>query len=145
MRRYLAVLATLAMAPVACSSDNEPSLGGTLPGGTTGPVTEETSDGTAFDFTSTITITEDGFLPLKAVAVFGEALTFVNDTGTSQTISFTNGAPAIGGERTIGPIAPGGSMTYPGELATAISLVYEADGLPGKTGQLQIDPGVDTL
>ena len=105
----------------------------------------EESDGSAFDFTPTITITEDGFVPLHAVAVFGETLTFVNQTDRPQTIRFTNGSPAIGGAESIGPIPPGGSVSFDEPLETAISLVYNASDLPGATGRLQVDPGVDTL
>ena len=108
-------------------------------------VAPELGGGASFDFTPTIKITDDGFVPLQAVAVFGETLTFVNETDRPQTIHFTNGSPAIGGAQTIGPIPPGESRTFPKPLEAAISLVYEADALPGETGRLQIDPGVDTL
>jgi hypothetical protein len=146
-RRHQCALALIVLAGLAaCSGDDDATVGSAPSAATpTTSATDGTSDGTTFDFTPTITITDDGFLPLQAVAVFGETLTFVNDTERAQTIHFTNGSPEIGGADTIGPIQPGASMTYPRPLETAISLVYEADSLPGFTGRLQIDPGVGTL
>lgn len=150
MRQPITALALLALAMSACSSGDDPAVD---PAGSVGEGSaslpdlppEDASDGSTFDFTPTITITPDGFLPVQAVAVFGEELTFVNETATAQTIHFTNGSPVIGGAETVGPIPPGESMTFPGELEAAVSLVYEADGLPGVVGRLQIDPGVGTL
>lgn len=128
----------------ACSSGDDPSLSSVVEGSAPA-IPIETADGTTFDLTSTITITPDGFIPLQAVALFGDSLTFVNETEQAQTVTFTNGSPVIGGAQTVGPIAPGGSSTYDGELTTAMSLVYEVDGLPGLTGRVQIEPGVGTL
>ncbi len=107
------------------------------------PDPNDTSDDAVFAFTSTITITEGGFEPCsKAVAVFGDTLTFVNETAREQTITFINASPTIDGPTTLGPIAPGAAMDYTEELGSAISVVYESDGMPGHTGQLQINPGI---
>lgn len=146
-RPFLAGALAVAVVAVvsACSSGDDPSLSPVVDGGSAPAIPIETADGTTFDLTSTITITADGFIPLQAVAVFGDTLTFVNETEQPQTVTFTNGAPVIGGSQTVGPIAPGGSSTYDGELQTAISLVYEVDGLPGLTGRVQIEPGIGTL
>lgn len=106
----------------------------------------DTPDMTKFAFTSTIKITSAGFVPLQAVAVFGETVSFVNETTESQTISFINGGLGAGGAIVeVGPIAPGASASVPEPLSAAISLVFESDGLPGKQGHLQVDPGVDEL
>lgn len=105
----------------------------------------DTADAKAFAFTSTITITANGFEPAQAVAVFGQTLTFVNATTAPQTITFVNGSPNIGAPSTYGPIAAGASLTVPGVLRTAISLVYRSDAVPGVQGRLQIDPGVKTI
>lgn len=105
----------------------------------------DTADIAQFDFTATIRITDDGFVPSWAVAVFGETLTFVNDTDETQTVRFTNGVPNVDGPGSLGPIPPGGEFSLDDPLSAAISLVYESSALPGRTGRLQVDPGVENL
>jgi hypothetical protein len=105
----------------------------------------DTGQADRFAFTPTVKITEDGFRPEQAVATIGQTLTFVNQTARPQTITFTNGSPEIGGAQTIGPIAPGQQMSWPRPLSATISLRYESDALPGQSGQVQIDPGIDHL
>jgi len=134
-------LLTATSAVAGCSSSAASGVDGT-----TVPVDPtDTADAKAFAFTSTITITANGFEPAQAVAVFGQQLKFVNATATPQTITFVNGSPNIGAPSTYGPIAAGASLTVPGELKTAISLVYRSDAVPGVQGRLQIDPGVKTI
>lgn len=150
-RRILSSIALASLLAVsACSdddgdSDDVATADSVEPSGETTTLPLETSDTSRIAFTPTITITEDGFLPLQAVAVFTQTLTFVNETDRAQTITFTNGSPQVGGPKTFGPIPAGESMEWPDPLDTAISLVFEADSLPGQTGRLQIDPGVDEL
>lgn len=127
--------------PAACSGDDtstDPTVETVSP--------DDTHDKTLTDFTSTITIKPTGFEPLKASAVLGDTLTFVNETSTEQTITFTNGSVDVDGKvTTIGPIPPGQSVSVPEPLAITISLVYESTGLPGKQGQLQIDTGITEI
>ncbi len=153
LRIVTLVAAAAVVGPVVtgCSSDDS--------SGTQSPGDEVESDGesvvtadpndtdnpAAFDFTSTISITETGFEPRQAVAVLGEMLTFVNNTDRAQTIRFTNGTPNVDGAPTIGPIEPGESLSFPEPLESTISLIYESDGLPGQQGQLQVDPGIEEL
>lgn len=105
----------------------------------------DTDDPTAFAITSTVTITETGFVPIQAVAVLGDTLTFVNETNVVQTIRFTNGSLNVDGPATLGPIEPGESLSYAEPLSSTISLIFESDGLPGQVGRLQVDPGIDNI
>jgi plastocyanin len=142
LRRSLCalLLASTLTALASCSgSDDAPTATAT----TVVPI--DTGQKDRFDFTPTITITDAGFRPAEAVATIGQTLTFVNQTSRPQTITFTNGSPEIGGAQTIGPIAPGQQMSWPRPLSTAISLRYESDALPGQSGQVQIDKGIDNL
>ena len=153
MRRpTLASLAVVCLfAVTGCSGDDDDDSSDALSAEATQPepgttlLVDDQGDPTRINFTSTITITEGGFVPLQAIAVFDQTLTFVNETDRDQTITFTNGSPAVGGPQTFGPIPAGQSMSWPEPLSAAISLVYEADALPGKTGRLEIDKGTDQL
>lgn len=136
-RLAIAALLLLASAGAACSGDDNSAVETMAPDGT---------DATAYAFTSTITIKPTGFEPRKATAVVGETLTFVNETSEPQTVTFINGSLDMNGEmKSVGPIAPGQSLSVPKPLEITISLIYESSGVPGQQGQLQIDPGIDTL
>lgn len=147
--RSVIVLVAAISTAAGCSSDDEGEGEGDISSDTVSDTVAVDPSDTANDdllaFTPTIRITESGYLPQQAVAVFGENLTFVNETEREQLIEFMNGTPHIGGPDTIGPIEPGGTVTVEKPLDTAVSLIFESEGLPGFTGRLQIDPGVDDL
>ncbi len=136
---HLLAALLMAAAGAGCSGDGADSEVSQIDNVTLAP--SDTADPAGMQFTSTITITADGFVPEQAVAVFGETLTFVNDTAAEQTVRFTNGSVNIDGPASFGPIPPGGTVSMDEPLDTSASLLYESDGLPGVIGRLQVDPG----
>lgn len=146
LRRCVLVLVAFGASVAGCASDDgEGDVSSDTVSDTVVADPTDTANDDILAFTPTIRITESGYLPQQAVAVFGQTLTFVNETAREQSIRFLNGTPHIGGPDTVGPIEPGGSMTIEEPLDTAISLIFESDSLPGFTGRLQIDPGLADL
>ncbi len=91
-----------------------------------------------FQIGQTLRLTDAGPVPSTLVVIRNRELTIRNESSTTKSLRFLNAAVDETGRRELGPIEPGGQISYVPQLP--ISMAYSLGG-DEIAGMLQVDTG----
>lgn len=151
VRRLVIALAVplLALAGASCSSGDQVGTTGTEPdpSGQEVEATEEdptdVDDPGEFAFGQEVAVVEGDVEPRLLAADKDAPITIRNTTGAPVEIRFTNPGWDLAGTTTTGALEPGAAFEL--EPIGVASITYELVGVPGVTGIIQVEEGLDEI
>lgn len=143
------IVPVMVLGTAACSSDEEVGTTGTDPDPSAEEVeaTEEdptdVDDPGEFAFGQEVVVVDGDVEPRLLAADKDAPITIRNSTAAPVEVRFTNPGWDLAGTTTTGALAPGGVFEL--EPIGVASITYEVVGVPGVTGIIQVEEGLDEI